>query len=464
MKYKHNILILLSIFCLLNCTKCNDKKQNKDLLLLSLLLNQNTSIIFPRGIIDTEFGDNGFIKDLDKLFNLNSVSITLSDIKIQKDGKFIVSGIYNNGILKYSILIRFNANGSIDNSFDYNGIVIFKVGDESPENTYIFIQDDNKILICGNYLNSGADETFLARFNSNGSFDTSFGLNGIKKIDIDNSTTVEKVKDIKINKEGNIIITGYYGNPPSNYDIFIAKFDSIGNPITNFGTNGIIKKVITSNQDYPEKLLILNDGKILIGGISYSGTSNYNIFLIRYNNDGTIDNTFGTNGITITDVNFSLQEDILNSFIILNDGSIMICGYTKQSGINIPLIGKYNSDGNLNSTFGNNGFKTFTLFNSSAIFYDLAIQLDGKILLGGSFDNDINLNDSFMLRLNENLELDESFGINGIFTNDVAYTLEQYHKNDYIDKFLLLPEGKILILGNYNDINNSSSNYILQLK
>ncbi|MCU7842016.1 MAG: DUF4347 domain-containing protein, partial [Candidatus Thiodiazotropha sp. (ex Troendleina suluensis)] len=365
---------------------------------------------------------------------------------VQPDGKILVAGYSHNGTTMNFTLTRYNADGSLDTSFDGDGIVTTGITVNSTDiGESVALQADGKILVAGYSYNpaSSTTEFALVRYNSDGSLDTTFDTDGIVTTlintgsDIGNSVTVQA--------DDKILVAGYSYNPASSTNEFaLVRYNSDGSLDTTFDTDGIVTTLISTGSDIGNSVTVQADDKILVAGYSYGPASSTSEFtLIRYNTDGSLDTTFDTDGIVITDIGTS-SNDIGNSVTLQPDGKILVAG---SSDSDFALV-RYNSDGSLDATFdGNSGFGngivTTDIGTSSAdTGYSVAVQADGKILVAGLSNNDFAL-----ARYNADGSLDTTFDGdsgtgNGKVTTDIG-TLS----NDIGYSVTLQPDGKILVAG-----------------
>jgi uncharacterized delta-60 repeat protein len=344
------------------------------------------------GSLDLSFGFNG------KVVNTEYYSSHSSGLKIQPDGKIIVVGqaqITNFNADK-AIMLRYNTDGTLDTTFGINGVVnISEFGGNSGVLTDILIQSDNKILVS--YLGGASDDIEVFRYNSNGTIDTLFGLNGIFKLNIGNNSlgqSNETTTSVALKSDGTIILAGYtdVNNDSEQYDTFIVSINSNGVLDTTFGTNGFI---ITNfyEVDLIRSLIINNVDSIFISGFSFDINNNSKIFLAKYSSSGILDSNFGTNGKVITQTSSTNMFDIASDIKLQSDGKILCVGqsgrgYNFNGGTSQPsdmLLLRYNTDGSLDTTFSPTGYVTTSFDNN---IYNtgrsVAIQNDGNIVFGGS--------------------------------------------------------------------------------
>jgi uncharacterized delta-60 repeat protein len=245
-------------------------------------ISPNSGIALVRyntdGSLDTSFNGTG------KVFT-SSFGADAKALAIQTDGKIVVAG---SGFT----IARYNTDGSLDASFDGDGIVITMFGGLTYSARGVAIQSDGKIVAAGESRIGQDNAAFaLARYNANGSLDTSFDGDG--KLTTDFGPFYDEANAVAIQAGGKIIAAGY--GESSNTSAFAlvryntdgsldSSFDGDGKVTTPFGVNaGAIAVAIQSN------------GKIVAAGGSFNGTSG-DFALVRYNTDASLDASFGNGG------------------------------------------------------------------------------------------------------------------------------------------------------------------------
>ena len=311
--------------------------------------------------------DNTFDGDGKAFIDIAGTDVAYS-VVIQNDGKIVVAGYStNNGNWDFA-LIRLNNDGSLDTSFDTDGKLLTDFGTEE-QGASVAIQTDGKIIVAG-YSGSGASQTFaVARYNSDGSLDNTFDGDG-KRTTYFVSGQEARAYSVAIQSDGKIVVVGH-----SYYDFALVRYNSDGSLDNTFDTDGKVITSFGSGNEYGYSVAIQDDGKILIGG-AFGG----NFALARYNNDGSLDNTFDADGQVTTDFG---GGDEVRSIAIQTDGKILAAGSSSNGYADFALA-RYNNDGSLDSTFDTDG-KVTTNFTggSTEIAYSIAIQADGKIVLAG---------------------------------------------------------------------------------
>ncbi|GIX41281.1 MAG: hypothetical protein KatS3mg129_1014 [Leptospiraceae bacterium] len=436
------ILLNIALFtiqcniCIAGLGTC--KKSDNSLALLLLALNQlqsshsSSELYSPKGELDPNFGNNGVT-----ITSFGTTEYRANSTVIQTDGKILVAGSYKSEHANHDIFIaRYNSNGSIDNSFGTDGFVKTEISLASDFVSKIILQTDGKILVLGSYFN-GTDKTdiYIVRYNPDGSLDNTFGTNGIIKKNI--GASYDEPKGMVLQSDGKILVAGSYDNG-SNYDIFIARYNSDGSYDNSFGTNGISTlAIVINNHNWMEDVVLQSDGKILMTGYIKLGSDD-KIFIARFNSDGSYDNSFGTNpsfNYITTNVGSSLEQ--ASKITLQPDGKILIAGiYHNGSNYDI-FIARYNSNGSLDNSFATNGFKKFNIGDDTDEVHSLALQFDGKILVAGVYNNGSN-EATYITRYHSEGTLDTSFGNNGIVTKSFSSYVEKLEMVIQSDKKIIL--------------------------
>jgi len=416
-------------------------------------IDQDNSSIYQeaKGILDDSFGNgSGYVTQ-----SILSYDYGYS-LAIQ-DGKILLGGYCNNGSYGDFCIARFKSDGTLDKTFGSSGIVIQPIGSYSDYGYSLAIQD-GKILLGGHCfnVNNSSWDFCIARFNSDGNLDTSdFGYpNGYITKDIGLPYNYGKSLAIQ---DGKILLGGYcsYGG---NDDFCIARFNSDGSLDTSFGTNGsgYIIRSIGSSDDFGRSLVIQKNGNILLGGTCNNG-SNDDFCIARFKSDGSsLDETFGTNGSGYKTISITSGHDYGNSLAIQSDGKILLGGYCSYGGNDDFCIARFNSDGTLDTSFGTSGIVKQAIGSSHDRGQSLAIQPNGKILLGGSCSDGTDY-DFCIARFNSDGTLDTSFGSSGKLTQRIGSF------NDFGRSLVIQPDGNIL-LGGYCDIGGNNDFCIARFK
>ncbi len=389
------------------------------------------------GILDTTFNASGVVTaSIDK-----NKPNTAADVKIQTDGKIVVCGTSYVGSYDDIAIIRLNTNGTLDNTFNGTGKVtsgFLKSGRDVIEK--LAVQSDGKILATG-YTSS--NNISLARYNTNGTLDTSFNTKGYLTSNFQhtyfdntlNSSAVLSQTDGKV-----LIVGNYYSSTSNNQEIFVRRYNASGTVDTTFGTSGMASLGINANWTFSNAAILQTDGKIMIVGSSYIGT--VSVFtLVRFNTNGTLDTTFNGTGILNTTISVN---SVGNSILLQPDGKILVGGWITNGADRDLLLMRYNSNGTLDSTFNGNGKVTQGIGTSNDEILKLALQADGKIAVLSSYVNTSGNGRLALLRYNNNGSLDTSFNSTGQLLTDYSGFSER--DNDMV----LDPLNRIIISSAYD--------------
>ena len=223
-----------------------------------------------------------------------------------------------------------------------------------------------------------------------------------------------KINDAVLQPDGKIIVVGRAGGNggfPENYQIAVARFNPDGSLDNTFDSDGKLITVPDSSRICEAfGVALQTDGKIvIIGNVGSAASNNLDGIIIRYNTDGSLDNTFDNDGIKF--LNFDVQDgyDSLNDVVIQPNGKIVFAGDTVISGTVGVVVGRLNSDGSFDTTFGTNGYK---LVSGGLNLPKIALYPDNKIILTGDVNQVYSL-----VKFNSDGSLDQSFGTNGIVQN-----------------------------------------------
>jgi uncharacterized delta-60 repeat protein len=382
------------------------------------------------GYLDPTFGQEGVV--ITPVGNYIDYSHAVA---IQDDGKLVVIGHFGKPSSNDFFVIRFNTDGSFDTSFGNNGkaTIDFGLYDQAM---HVVIQDDGKIVVASNSQsgNLNPNAFAIARLNPDGSLDSRFDGDGKRVDEIRGSHDV--ITELALQDDGKIIAGGYsYANYGLGLraDFAMVRYNPDGSLDSSFGTNGIVITSRGGDYDGSFSTLLQPDGKIILAGFSnYSCSVRDCLALMRYNSDGSLDTSFGVEGIVEEDFGVSF---IIFSSVLLPDGKIVSSGYS-SAGEGIMLT-RHNPDGSLDTTFGTNGLviKNFGDINLERT-EGMALQPDGKLLISGFYGGDV-----FLLRYNSDGTPDTSFCNDGVIYHSIG------DGDDRARYVALQEDGKIVVTG-----------------
>lgn len=413
----------------------------------------------PEDILLMRFNNDGSIDRTFKSGNIISVEeftweSSYASIE-QKDGKILIAGRFYNGLNWDFMLARFYADGRLDSSFAQNGFAIIDISSDDRAFS-IDLQNDDKIIIAG-FVNINNWDFAVLRFNSNGLLDNTFGNNGIVINDFDGD--IDVAFSIKTQSDSKIIACGWTFSNAS-WNFAMIRYNSDGSLDQNFGNKGIVITDVDNVYNTSHSIAIQEDGKYVVTGYRYFRERlDTDILLVRYNSDGSIDQSFGVNGFVTKDIN--RNEDFAWDVIIQSDERILVTGYTKSDSSKNVVTLRFNNNGQIDSTFGDSGVIITSIFGFDEEGRHLALQNDGKILVTGYSFNGVD-QDLFILRINPDGNILPVPQVDSALTN-----LSQNYPNPFTTKTLIplnLHETSYVTLKVYNALGEEVSSLIDEVK
>jgi uncharacterized delta-60 repeat protein len=385
---------------------------------------RNFVVLSPEGVDQTE----AYFYE-----NFGATSGSFNAIAIQSDGKIVIGGTFTTfNEITVNRIIRLNADGTLDTAFRTN-TGTGATGGSTPAINRIVIQSDGKIIIGGTFTTFNGITTArrLVRLNTDGTLDTAFSTNLAIGPGSD-------VRSLAIQSDGKIIVVGAFTSFNGATRNRIIRLNTDGTPDTAFNTN-----TGTAANNTVIAIAIQSDGKIVIGGdfTTFNGTTVNRI--ARLNSDGTRDTDFTTN--TGTGV-----SNPITTITIQSDDKILIGGsFTAFNLAGASRFARLNADGTLDTAFMSNS----QLSSNANTVNAIAIQSDGKIVIGGIFISFNSTTTNRIARFNADGNRDTTF-----FTNIGTAA------NDAVSSLAIQTDGKILVGGGFTTFNNQPANRILKLE
>ena len=370
--------------------------------------------------------------DLDNFFSLDGQHLSgdaLGDvgsaIKRQDDGKLVVAGtsITNPAVLDYAFYVqRFNADGTLDTGFGNGGRVMTEFTPGADLANEVLVQSDGKIIALGIANGApGANSTFaLVRYTADGTPDGSFGTGGL--VTSDPGPGLDSILGATLRSDGKIVVAGVSSSAGAPDQFTVARYLTDGTLDDSFGVGGVVVTPFTAFASRGAAVAIDADGKVVAVGTSQSGnvTSSENFAIARYNEDGSLDTTFDTDGKAI--VNFENASDRATSLAIQGDGKILVAG--EASGFTTRphmAAARLNADGSLDTAWAGDGTLRLPLDTAGNRSGAMAVLVhsDGRVVLAGQqYPATGSATDFALVRLTETGELDPTFNGTGIRTLD----------------------------------------------
>ena len=336
------------------------------------------------GMLDTTFDGDGKVTT-----DFNNKSDAAFAVALQSDGRIVVAGVSGtNSTDKDFAIARYNADGSLDSSFDGDGRAVTDFGNLNDEAFAVAIAPTGKIVVAGTTSSRNSDFA-VARYLANGSLDATFGSGGLVTTDAFCigvcSNTIDRGRGVAIYPDGRIVVAGdagTVGNPQLRFAIARYLDSGVLDPSINFGDGkAVLSTSGGSSLAMATAMALLPDGKIVVvGGSSQSGNQRTSgLAAVRFDTNGAGD--FSFNGINVTSLGNGAISYQLNSVAIQPDGKIVAAG---NFGSRF-LVSRFSPNGGTDIFFGSNG-TVMTEMNpaaSSGGAFAVALQADGKIVAAG---------------------------------------------------------------------------------
>ena len=366
----------------------------------------------PNGIIEPDYGV-GFSDN--------------EGITLQADGKILTAGD-SDGVFRVA---RHNPDGTLDTSFgDGNGFTKILLDGFDGRANSISVMDDGRIVITGladNTVN-GTQDLAVVRLLADGSLDTSFSSDGV--VLYDNASNEEAAKDHVVLGNDAIITVGTIQNGGVT-ETLVTKHDASG------GVENVAGLAIGLDDTIAQAAALHSNGQIYITG--YSGPSPNDIYVARFNDDGTLDTTFGGgNGYLTYDIGGG-RNDVANDIQVQSDGKLVITGYSHDGSDRQTFVMRVNADGTADDSFNGPGNNGILMTNLMVQGQNLQIDSNGDFIIGGHTGIIHGANQA-VLKVTSSGSVDTTFGTNGVETHAPSGLA-----NDSNAGVALTSDGKILL-------------------
>ena len=338
------------------------------------------------GSPDLAFGTAG--KSEGNLGGLSIFGESPMTLAIQGDGKLVVAGwgtimAAGQATMQFA-LARYDAAGALDPTFGTGGLTFAAFGHRSSLLWSLLIQPDGKLVAVGGTSDGSQYDFAVARFLTSGALDPSFGTNGMVITDIQSNRSDDTAQGVALRPDGKLVVAGWT-QVSNNVFTTLARYNIDGSLDTTFAGAGRQWNPAADFGSGRVAVALQADGKILVNSTPTTNAEDFG--LSRYNPDGSIDTTYGNNGLVTTDFNNGTQERAM-TLVLQSDGKAIVGGFSSL-GLSGPVfaLARYGTDGILDASFGSGG-KVVTDFGVSLAIVDvLLIQPDGKIVAVGGASN-----------------------------------------------------------------------------
>jgi uncharacterized delta-60 repeat protein len=310
------------------------------------------------------------------------------------------------------VLARFNADGSLDTSFGSGGKVTTDIagGFLQERARAVAIQPDGKIVVAGESSLASSDlAVALVRYNSDGSLDATFGSGGIAFDGMPG-----RAWDVEILADGRIVVAG--DSPVENStqdfgDFLVARFTSSGRLDASFGLGGSVVTDMSSNADLARNLVVQPNGALVVSGEPIGTDPLRRTAVARFTADGALDTSFNGSGKLVI-----AGAHVGRGLALQGDGRLVLVGSTvpvqsPQNDFTHFAVLRLNADGTFDSSFGTEGLATASITGLTDVAHDVVLQSDGRIVVAGE-GNLVNPNFA-LARFNTDGTLDTTFDVDG---------------------------------------------------
>jgi uncharacterized delta-60 repeat protein len=339
----------------------------------------------------------------------------ITGVAVHTNGKIIAAGSSSFGTtIDDFAVVRYNPNGSLDATFSGDGKLITDFGGVDTASDVV-LQPDGKILVSGSVCKDVGDRVLcdvaLARYNGNGTLDTTFSGDGKQNIDFSAENNASW-GGLAIQPDGKIVIAGMMWNG-TNEDLAVYRLNANGTLDTSFSADGKVNIGFgPSRYDTASDLALQSDGKIIVAGNTFDANSIHDFAIARLHVNGSLDTTFSGDGRQITNMG---GEDFADGLALQSNGQIVVVGQmVSPNGGSSFALARYNTNGNLDTGFNGTGRKIIGM-GAIASAHDVIVQANGKIVVLGRGYDGTTINFA-LVRINPSGVLDTTFSGDGKVT------------------------------------------------
>jgi uncharacterized delta-60 repeat protein len=321
------------------------------------------------GVLDPTFDGDGI-----RVINLGGNDVARG-VAVQTDGKIVVVGeSVGVGGTNQFVVLRLNADGTNDNSFDFDGLAVatdFGPGNELAKG--VVIQSSGSIVVVGTI--AGFTQIGVARYTSGGALDVSFGVGGMQIVDFTASST-EEAAGVALDGTGRIVVAAIVADATT--QVALARLAAGNGAVdTTFGGGPFVTTFLDALPREVESVAVDASDRVVVAG-TLENTDNNDLFVLRYTTAGVLDTLFDADGQQTLDLG---SNELGLDVAIQSDGKIVVAGAADGAGSDF-LVARFDDSGALDTTFDGGSIQSDFSGNDD-IATSLVVQSDGKIVLGG---------------------------------------------------------------------------------
>ena len=408
----------------------NRKNNVKRTTTLTSMESLETRVLISAGDLDASFGTAGRVRTAFSTQASGQAATTTPDGKIVEAGEVTTPSGIVFGVARY------NADGSADAGFGAGGVVTFPFAGGGA--TAVAVQSNGQILAGGSVSDPDGNGTDfgIVRLNVDGTLDTTFGTGG--HVFTNFGQGMAGVRKLAVQPNGRIVALGTIRTGAHNTHLAVARYTAAGVPDATFGAGGSVSLSFQNGSatetDNAAGLSLLPDGHLLVAGTSgaidvTAKAVVYDTAVARLNADGSLDATFGTNGVVTAFHNAFQPSDLA----VKTDGSLLLGGTAKTPAGHQGGVAELNADGSVRTVFGTDGVAVVDGMSAVAA---VAQGRLGQILAAGSDGTNFAL-----ARLNLDGSADASFGNNGVAAAGFG------DQTTFANSIIFQPDGGVVVSG-----------------
>jgi len=388
--------------------------------------------------LDTSFGSAGKVT-----LDFTGTEDGATGVALQTNGAIVVVGRTYVGASSDFALARYDSTGNLDSTFGTAGITTTDFGGNDEAHA-VTLQSDGKILVAGVTTSGSTSQFAVARYTTLGVLDTTFSSDG--KVFTQIGSSADEAFAIGVDADGSIVVAGSSNNGSSK-DFAVARYETDGDLDTGFSTDGKVTFSFGSGDDIARGLAFQNDEKIVIAGSAKSGVQN-NFAVARLDTAGALDTSgFGTAGKTTIDflTSPSSSDEVAYGVRVLTGGSILLGGTMNNGTNDLLALARVTTTGVLDTSFGSSGKATLGYFDTTGAAFN--VQARAMTLTSGNqpvMAGFVNPESGFEVAVSQfqtDGSKDIGFGTDGILATDVAGQADEGHG------LTIQSDGKIVVVG-----------------
>lgn len=326
------------------------------------------------GSLDTSFNEDGIFLDT------NGLS-TCYDLVLDSSGYIYASGIQSANMM----LWKFTPSGELDSTFGTSGTTTLQITN-ATRGFAIALDSSGRILVAGHYLNASfKEQAFVARFSGSGSLDTSWATSGILyPADAMTSPTYQGVDGMALDSSDNLYLSGFTSDlNPSQVYFALWKYSANGTIDTTFSADGIVSEGSQLSRGYD--ILLDDSSRVVVSGQYFTPTNgDWAATIWRFNTDGSADTTFNSTGTKNFTTISTDSQDTGYSLVRLSTGHLVMAGYTLDSSSNYDIaLWVTDSSGAAATSFNSTG-QLSANFSNDDLAYAIDVDMNGRFMVGGT--------------------------------------------------------------------------------